>query len=92
MSGCPSWSKGVDLRSTVVTLVGSNPTSDIQVFIQFPLHAPIAQLVERTAVNREVSGSNPLGSGPLHSPISGLDNVIYFTYKNVKLLMPLYLE
>ena len=24
--------------------------------------APIAQLVERTAVNREVSGSNPLGS------------------------------
>ena len=50
------------------------------------VHAPIAQLVERTAVNREVSGSNPLGSGPLHSPISGSDNVIYFTYKNVNII------
>ena len=29
---CPSWSKGVDLRSTVVRLVGSNPTGSSEDF------------------------------------------------------------
>ncbi len=29
---CPSWSKGVDLRSTVVRLVGSNPTGSTRNF------------------------------------------------------------
>ena len=34
MPGCPSWSKGSDLRSAVFVLVGSNPTSGIYLIIQ----------------------------------------------------------
>lgn len=35
MPGCPSWSKGSDLRSAVFVLVGSNPTSGIYLIIQY---------------------------------------------------------
>ena len=38
--GCPSWSKGGDLRSSVFALVGSNPTSgNFFTFFQFRFHA-----------------------------------------------------
>ena len=53
MLGCPSWSKGVDLRSTDENRVGSNPTPST-----FPF-ARLAQSVERTALNRVVVGSIP---------------------------------
>ena len=43
--------------------VGSNPMRDMVTSVT---PAPIAQLAERTAVNRNVRGSNPLGSDLIH--------------------------
>ena len=47
-----NWNKAVDCKSTPVRVVGSSPTT---------FKNPVAQLVERTTVNREVVGSSPIG-------------------------------
>ena len=46
----PEWSKGVDLSSTVLVRVGSNPTDST---------ANIAQPVERRTFNLVAEGSSP---------------------------------
>ena len=56
----PEWFKGVDSRSTVVILVGSNPTLVIIIRVTIiPFYARLAQLVERKTLNLVVVGSSP---------------------------------
>ena len=75
--GCPSWSKGADLRPAIFVCVGSNPTAAISCFqtaktkkFHFQKKhmktdfARLAQSVERKTFNLVVVGSSPTAGTP----------------------------
>ena len=61
-----AWSKGSDLRPDVLCTRGFNPTL-CKFLINDTKNGPVAQSVERVAVNHKVGGSNLSGPNNIYT-------------------------